>query len=673
MAEGSAGWIQRLYASVHPALRLLAQAGIACVPVLVLYWTGVLARLELPLHDAALRFLERPGSAPDRESDVLAVGIPEEDIRRFGHPLPDALLAEAVDRALAGGARVVGIDIFRDLPVGHGREDLASLARADAPVIFAERIADVNAPGVPAPDFTQHDGQCGFGDVVIDPDGLVRRHLLALWDMDGELHLSFALHVALRWLAAGEDPVWLEPDGPASDPRRPLRLGQGRIERLRSGDGGFGNFDDRGYQVLGNMRAGGADLDRTTLSALLDGSLDPARLEDRAVLIGTTAASVGDRFRDAMDPARPIPGVILHATFVERLLRTARGDARTMTPLAAPYGGFLAFAIALAGAALGGRILSRRRALAAAVLAIGLLGLLSFGAMALGIWLPAVAATLSFSLATAVGGAERLVQERSERQIVDDLLLRHVSGPVRDVLWQHRDEFLENGRLRARHATVTVLFADMVGFAEVAETQSADTVLGWLSEVTGSLSECVEQHGGIVDDYWGDGLKANFGALLRRSGVDDVMADATAAARCALAVDDILDTLNARQRDPGGPPVRMRVGIHTGPVVVGSLGGLRRHKLTTVGDTPNVAARLEAIPLQDIAAPDTDALRWVRILVSEESLAAFGGAFLTEDLGERTLRGRRGKIRVHRLLGSASHRWTGPETLRRGDGSGGPE
>lgn len=161
----------------------------------------------------------------------------------------------------------------------------------------------------------------------------------------------------------------------------------------------------------------------------------------------------------------------------------------------------------------------------------------------------------------------------------------------------------------------------------------------------------------MVDDFWGDGLKANFGALLPRGGREDVERDARAAVAAALAMDEALARLNAGWAPRRDGPTRMRIGIHTGPVVVGSLGGLRRHKLTSVGDTVTVAARLESFLREDRAALSPSggegSLRFTRILASEETVACLGGRFRTAFLGEETLRGRQAKVCIHRVLGPA--------------------
>jgi adenylate cyclase len=118
--------------------------------------------------------------------------------------------------------------------------------------------------------------------------------------------------------------------------------------------------------------------------------------------------------------------------------------------------------------------------------------------------------------------------------------------------------------------------------------------LEWVNEYLMAMSHLVEEHGGIVDDYAGDGIKANFGVPVGRTEEDEIAPDAVNAVSCALAMGRELERLDRRWRDQRLPPAQMRIGIHTGMAAVGKIGSRHHLKYTSVGDTINVAARLES-------------------------------------------------------------------------------
>ncbi len=171
----------------------------------------------------------------------------------------------------------------------------------------------------------------------------------------------------------------------------------------------------------------------------------------------------------------------------------------------------------------------------------------------------------------------------------------------------------------------------------------------WIGSYMDAMAGLVERHGGIVNDFLGDGLMATFGAPIRRTREEEIDRDAQSAVACALDMAGELERLNERWREQGAPSARMRVGILTGPAIVGSLGSAERLKYATVGDTVNAAARLESF---DKAAFDVESASF-RILVGEETRRRLGGRFRTLPLGAHRLRGRGEPLEIHRVLGRA--------------------
>lgn len=198
--------------------------------------------------------------------------------------------------------------------------------------------------------------------------------------------------------------------------------------------------------------------------------------------------------------------------------------------------------------------------------------------------------------------------------------------------------FHEATRLHERQGTI--LFTDIIGFTALSETMSAEEVAGLLNEHFSLIVNCVEGQQGTVDKFMGDGLMAVWVG-------DDAEEGAACAARAAIAMAECVGREAAKARAAGRPPLRIRIGLHFGPVIVGNLGAADRVNYTIIGDTVNVASRLEA--LGKTVAPDDDAV----ILASAEAVEALAQVDPTvswTDVGTTVLRGRSGAVDVRRIL-----------------------
>ena len=185
-------------------------------------------------------------------------------------------------------------------------------------------------------------------------------------------------------------------------------------------------------------------------------------------------------------------------------------------------------------------------------------------------------------------------REKLDRKALMSLFSRHVSPEVAQAVWAQREQFLENGRLRPQKLVVTTMFSDLEGYTPVAENMEPHQLLDWLNTYLETMVTIIADHGGIVDDYYGDMIKADFGVLKAEQTPEDIQREAKNAVECALRMEQEMVRLNAKWQEQGLPTVRMRVGMNTGPVVAGSLGSAQRLKFTTVGDSVNIASRLES-------------------------------------------------------------------------------
>jgi len=189
----------------------------------------------------------------------------------------------------------------------------------------------------------------------------------------------------------------------------------------------------------------------------------------------------------------------------------------------------------------------------------------------------------------------------------------------------------------AREAELTILFTDIVGFTALSEHLSAQETARLLNDHFAILVEAVEGEGGTVDKFLGDGMLAFWGAPDARTD------HAEAAVRTARRIAVALRAANETAEAEGRPRMTLRIGIHTGPAVVGNVGALDRWNYTVVGDTVNAAERLQTLGKEAPGEPE------VTILASADTVARLPGERNQRPVGEHYLRGRSGLMEVYWL------------------------
>jgi adenylate cyclase len=192
---------------------------------------------------------------------------------------------------------------------------------------------------------------------------------------------------------------------------------------------------------------------------------------------------------------------------------------------------------------------------------------------------------------------------------------------------------------QVREQEVAVLFADIVGFTHWSERHSPREVIEVLREVHARLEESVFRHQGTLDKFIGDGMMATFGTP------NPGTRDASNALACVVSILVEIEAWNARRRRAGKDTLSVSVGLHYGPVVLGNIGTDRRLEFSVLGDTVNVASRLEALTreLGSKAAISGDVATAVMIEAGGEGstpLASF------TDRGPLVLRGREEAVQV---------------------------
>lgn len=577
---------------------LLGMVAVVAVGLGVLAWvTDVLRRPELATLE--MRFDVRGVDRPS--PDVVVVALDDETLRRLNvrPPIPRSYHARVIDRLRAAGARTIAYDFEFTEPTTAAEDDalLRALGRARNVVLAGTRFTrDGDTDVLDGADNVRRFG-ARVGSAAFPPDlthgGVIRRVPFADHGFP-----SFAVAAAGR-RPAGDD-AWIAFAGPA---------------------GTYPPFP---------------------LHRVLDGEQPPGGFRDRIVVVGATTLAAKDIYPTSAGPG--MAGVEVQANAIATVLENA--------PLDDAPGWLSALVLVLAGAATPGaalRMMGLRWLAVPLVLVVGL-AVAAQLAFAGGTILPVAAPALTLVPSAAGTFAVAYGTDLRDRRRLRAAFGRFVPPSVVDEVVAAADG---SPRLGGVERDATVVFCDLRGFTTLAEQLGPQRVIDLLTAYLTAMSDAVLDHGGTVVSYQGDGIMAVFGAPL----VQPDHADRALAAACTM-LGPQLAAVNAYADAHGiAGPLRIGVGIASGPVLSGNVGSLRRLEYAAVGDTTNTAARLQAMTKE----------QGVPLLVADATRAALTRSPPAElhPVGELQVRGRAAPLRAWTLA-------AGAENARRATRASGP-
>lgn len=376
--------------------RELAIWRIGALPGLGVIALVVLARLTGNLQFAekvALDYFLRLRPAEPIDERILIVGIDEADIRNAGtYPLPDRDLASLLQRLRQFEPTVIGLDIFRDLPVEPGHAGLVEVFQSTKNLIAIEKVLPDRSGFTIDPPPALPSEQVGFADAVPDVDGYLRRSLLGTSDTSGQYKFSLTLRLAETYLAS--QGITLE--NGIRDPQA-MRFGTVELPRFLHNSGGYVGADAGGTQVLINFRSGQKPFRMVSLKDVLAGTVPESWIRDRVVLVGVTALSAKDVVNSAaVSGSNPglVYGVEVQAHAVSQIL-SAVLDGRSLLrvwPEGWEYLWIVAWGVL--GISLARVVLSPfKTLLGLGFISLALVGI-CYGLLILGWWVPVVPALL---------------------------------------------------------------------------------------------------------------------------------------------------------------------------------------------------------------------------------------------------------------------------------------
>ena len=586
----------------------LSRWSLALLPLVitVLHVTGWARLSPLDWADNLVYDLRLRATMP-RTSDerIVIVDIDEKSLAEHGRwPWSRALMAQLTDHLFdEQHVAVVGFDMVfaepettTDFSPQHPDEQFAHSLRArnvvlghyfsadrdgqasgqlPSPVMSVDalqgaRVVSWNGYGANLPLLTAAASGGGYFNTLVDEDGSIRAVPL-LSEFGGLVYPSFALAV----FRALQGATTVEPGfAGGSVDRVTLRRGDQR----HSIPVGAQLSTMVPYRGLGGPNGGSYAY--VSASDLIHRRLPANALQGKVVLVGTSAPGLHDM---RVTPVGPVyPGVEVHANLISGFLD---GDVPTRPDYAPGY--------ELVVVALSGLLLALALPFLSAWRAVGLLlgtwcllvGLNAWLYLAHGLILPLAGSlfmvALSFGLHMAHG---YLAETRAKRHLAQlfgsyvppELVHEMVKDPARYTM-------------QAEERELTVMFCDIHGFTQMAESLPPATLQALLNHVFNELSRVIRAHGGTIDKYMGDCVMAFWGAPVPRED------HAHQAVMAALAIVDAMDSINRHGQSLGWPFLRVGMGINTGKVLVGDMGSDWRRAYTVVGDAVNVAARLQEL------------------------------------------------------------------------------
>jgi len=615
---------------------------------LVLVALLALLRLADPLPVSAIRdmgfdFEQRLLPRPAHDGPVRVVDIDEASLTRFGQwPWPRDILARLTDRLAELGAASIGYDVLFPeadrLSPDNDRAFATALAKTRAVLGFslapnAPPLANPPKggmaisgsdptpnlsplPGAVAPLPLLADAAAGLGSLSLDSTdaaGVVRRVPL-LWSDGTSLYPSLAVET-LRLALGVQTMVAL---GDTRD--------QGTLESLKIGQFTVPTTAD-GNLVLYDRKPDPAEVVSATKILGDDYKGLAGQIAGRIVLIGTSASGLLDIHATPLSPA--IAGVRIHAAVIDQIVSQSflsRADwVQGLELLTFILAGILLVVVVLRLGPVAGLLL-------AVLLIAGMIGG-AFAGFALKGWL--LDATFPVFGALLVYGAMVYFQfslsERGRRE-VRRAFGYYVAPAILNEIERKAGRLELGGELRE----ITVMFADMRGFTSFTEKHTAQDTLSTLNTLFGALGKEIVERYGTIDKFIGDSIMAFWNAPV------DVAQHPVRAAEAALGMRAALNALNAAKTF-GDPGIAVGVGLSTGVALVGNMGLASRFDYSTIGDTVNVASRVEG---------ESKVIGFDLVAAEPTRFSAPDFAWL--EAGSVQLKGKAQRLRIHILVGDSA-------------------
>ena len=566
------------------------------------------------------------------DSPSLVVGVSESDIEKYGWPIDDKYLLKTIQKLDKAESSSIVLDLYRNVGVGEGAESLANYSRLNKKVISIFNVAE----GIPSiPDFPLE--RIAFNDMPIDIDNVVRRDLVGVDRRKYNLGKEF-ISVPMRMLEIHQ---FLNKESFNLEDK----FYKNKISLIQNYSGGYTNVDSNGFQIFINYPEKNY-IPIYSLSEILEDKIPLEKLKNKMIVIGATAPSLKDVF--AVPSSRfetdsknlLISGAEIHAHRANQLLSLQNNSTlkiKTINPFIELFGIiFYVFLISI--------FIEKTKKISIGLIvfisALGLLALAVYLAFIIGYWIELALPVIGAITFSSISWLKKASEQQKQKALMQKLLGQTTSPEVAEELWNQKDSLLANGRFPGTELPVTILFSDTVSFSSVSENMNPTELLDWLNRGMEKFVKIISENGGMVNKFTGDGFLAVFGAPVKKNYEQSSNEAIKTAMEIRNAIEKLKDDLEAE----GLPLIKLRIGIHSGKIITGSMGGSEKIEYALIGDSVNVAARLESLNKDNMKNN-------CRILVSKESLNfANGSDYKLEEWGPCKVKGRESLVEVFEIL-----------------------
>ncbi len=613
--------------------------------IFLFYSFGLFEPYELKTYDALCRLQAQQTPAPPEVVLIVVDQGSLEAAQRQGiqWPWPRQMYAPIVQYCASAGARALAFDVLFDQPSSYGREDDRILAEALKQnghgflPLFLSREKRPPAPreneiirrnGLPLkadsssisspyvstvlPIEILAEEAAGLGNVMVlpGPDGVYRQIPLVFFYRNQWLP---SLGLTVYRHLYGNDPLVLKDHS--------LKTGKEEIPLDRQG-----SFLLHYYNPAKDFPRLSAFNVVQSFQALQEGGkpvYPPHILKDKIVFLGFTAAGLYDLKPTPISPVSP--GVLAHATFVANLIHKdfrVRIQPSSLLSIALTIATVMGVAVMLIPSLWKLALL-----LVGLVAAVLFLVTLSFQN---GLWVDGVLLSGSLGLSFAMSTAFSYATEGRQRREIKQMFSRYMSDLLIQDLLKNPDKLKLGGEKRV----LTVFFSDLAGFTSLSEKLAPEEVVGLLNRYLTAMTDIILASGGLIDKYEGDAIMAFWGAPVPQED------HAVRACLAALDNQSRLEDLRQEFLEAGLPPIYARIGINTGEMIIGNMGSSQRFDFTVIGDSVNLASRLEGAGKE----------YGISILISEDTYSRAADRIEVRELDLLQVKGKDKTVRIYELL-----------------------
>ncbi len=615
------------------------------IPALILLITQIFFHLDLWnfIENKAKDSLFLLRGEKPISNEIVIIAIDEDTFKSLDMqwPFPRSLYARMIRNLHLAGAKQIVFDIeFIESSFREEDEELVSVASQYDNVIFAGKLIKGVGDAYhyfqlmkPIPMIRNAGLDWGLVNIDADLDGLIRKY--TLFEKYGE-EKYFPIGIASlatkdRYFPQWRDSIRLE----KSDNKAALSLTNRKIPVVQGNKAhiqyyGFpGTFkhysfssviDDSEYFLPGIEEEG------FEINEFYD-LLDHGVFRDKIVLIGATVDELRDTFNTPFSGKKLMPGVEIHANFMEMVLQEDYLYNISWT----------LYSLILIALVLIYYFISTRLkpviALIITVVSLILYLLLSFILFSkANLIVPVLQIPVLLIIIYAAGLVNQYLKASKEKKQIKSAFMRYMAPELVNELLKNPQKLKYGGDLQE----ITVLFSDIRSFTTYSEKHSPQETVSILHEYLTAMVEVIIKNKGILDKFVGDEIMALYGTPVKLEN------DALAACKTALEMREELNKLHKKWQSEGKDIFEIGIGINTGMAVIGNLGSEQMFDFTGIGDTINLGARLEAINKEY----DTEK----KIIISEFTLEKVEDSVIVKYLDEVQVKGKDEFVKIYELI-----------------------